>query len=174
MLDPVLHSTAFVRSRSALLFTTLLALGSTALATLPNHADEQVSEALSLHAHVEKLNLVVYTTGARSIEIMQAQIVGSPYIISSVASLTLLAALSMGRFSENSAGRAAVDEGGRHTQDGIRDRSEPLPPSRQGRHGRRQGRQAPLERSPHEGVYDHQRVSVSSANPPSHFEADAF
>jgi hypothetical protein len=55
--------------------TTMLALGSTALATLPQRADEQVAEALRLHAHVEKLNLVVFTTGARSIEIIQAHIV---------------------------------------------------------------------------------------------------
>lgn len=64
-----------VQNRSALLMTTILALGSTALATLPDGTDEQVAEALHLHAHAEKLNLVVYTTGARSIEIIQAQIV---------------------------------------------------------------------------------------------------
>jgi rubrerythrin len=109
MLDPELHSIAFVRSRSALLFTTLLALGSTALATLPKHADEQVSEALGLHAHVEKLNLVVYTTGARSIEIMQAQIVSRRIARHDNCthqmgqSLKIPVAVSMGRISQNSA-----------------------------------------------------------------------
>jgi hypothetical protein len=135
MLDPELHSIAFVRSRSALLFTTLLALGSTALATLPKHADEQVSEALGLHAHVEKLNLVVYTTGARSIEIMQAQIVSTcipchhycTYEFGLI--LTLSVVIAMGRISKNSARRAALDAGCRHTPNGIRDRSEPLPAS---------------------------------------------
>jgi hypothetical protein len=75
ILDRTLHTFAFVRSRSAILLTTMLALGSTALATLPQNADQHVAEALRLHAHVEKLNLVVYTTGARSIEIIQAHIV---------------------------------------------------------------------------------------------------
>lgn len=77
ILDPALHTPALVRSRSALLMSTILALGSTALATLPNSKDEQVTEAIRLHAHVEKLNLVVYTTGARSIDIIQAQIVNT-------------------------------------------------------------------------------------------------
>lgn len=75
MLDPKLHTFAFLRSRSALLTTTILALGSTALATLPQKTAEEVEEALSLHAHVERAHLVVFTTYARSIEIMQAQIV---------------------------------------------------------------------------------------------------
>lgn len=75
ILDPTLHTPELVRGRSALLTSTILALGSTALATLPHSRDEQVAEALRLHAHVEKLNLVVYATGARSIDIIQAQIV---------------------------------------------------------------------------------------------------
>ncbi|RFU31591.1 hypothetical protein B7463_g4710, partial [Scytalidium lignicola] len=82
ILDRSLHTFAFVRSRSAILLTTMLALGSTALATLPQRADEHVAEALRLHAHVEKLNLVVYTTGARSIEIIQAHILLSRWGVS--------------------------------------------------------------------------------------------
>lgn len=58
--------------------TTILALGATALSTLPQGKEEQVAEALRLHAHVEKLSLVVYATGARSIDIIQAQIVSCP------------------------------------------------------------------------------------------------
>ena len=75
ILDPSLHSLTFVRGRSALLTSTILALGSTALATRPESREEEISEALRLHAYVEKLNLVVYATGARSIDIIQAHIV---------------------------------------------------------------------------------------------------
>ena len=74
LLDPNLHTPTFVRGRSALLTTALCAVGATALATLPDKTDERVAEAIALHAHVEKLNLVVYMTGAKSVEIMQAQI----------------------------------------------------------------------------------------------------
>ena len=77
MLDPDLHRLSFVRQRSALLTTTILAIGATALATLPEHSDDQVEEALILHTHVERLNILVYMTGARSIEIIQAHIVSS-------------------------------------------------------------------------------------------------
>ena len=75
VLDPALHTLEYVRSRSALLTTVLLAIGSTTMATHPSRKDEQVAEALRLHAHADKLNLVVYATGARSIDIIQAQIV---------------------------------------------------------------------------------------------------
>lgn len=75
MLDPNLHTLDFVRHQSALLTTTILALGSIAIATLPESDDGQVVEALNLRAHAEKLSLVVYSTGARSLEIVQAQVV---------------------------------------------------------------------------------------------------
>lgn len=75
ILDPDLHTPAYVQTRSALLMTTILALGATALSTLPQGKEEQVAEVLRLQAHVEKLSLVVYATGARSIDIIQAQIV---------------------------------------------------------------------------------------------------
>ncbi|KAF4469436.1 hypothetical protein FALBO_3656 [Fusarium albosuccineum] len=74
ILDPSFHNLSTVRKRSALLTTTILALGSTALAVASQNPKERVSEALSLHAHAEKLNLVVYATGARSVDIIQAQI----------------------------------------------------------------------------------------------------
>ncbi|KAF4967389.1 hypothetical protein FSARC_5047 [Fusarium sarcochroum] len=74
ILDPYLHTLSFVRSRSALLTTTILALGSTAIAGNLKSGKDQVSEALGLHAHAEKLNLIVYETAARSIDIIQAQI----------------------------------------------------------------------------------------------------
>ncbi|KAF2014440.1 hypothetical protein BU24DRAFT_451484 [Aaosphaeria arxii CBS 175.79] len=83
MLNPSLHTLQFVRSRSAMLTTTVLALGSIALATLPDHIDEQIAEAKKLYAHAEKLSLVVYSTGARSIEIVQAQILLSRFGMSS-------------------------------------------------------------------------------------------
>lgn len=78
MLNPEMHTVKFVQSQSALLMTTVLALGSIALATLPNKTDADVAEATKLHAHVLKLDLAVYSTGARSIEIVQARIVGHP------------------------------------------------------------------------------------------------
>jgi hypothetical protein len=74
VLDPTLHTPEFVRSRSALLFTAVLAVGSTALATLPHATMEGVDESMALQAHAEKLGLVVFTTGAKSCEIIQAQI----------------------------------------------------------------------------------------------------
>lgn len=69
--------------------STILALGATALANLPNSDDELVSEALRLHNHVEKLCLVVYATGARSIDIIQAHIVSETVLLISDAILTL-------------------------------------------------------------------------------------
>ncbi|KAJ0141356.1 Zinc-type alcohol dehydrogenase-like protein [Fusarium oxysporum f. sp. albedinis] len=79
MLDPNLHTLDFVRHQSALLTTTILALGSIAIATLPESDDGQVVEALNLRAHAEKLSLVVYSTGARSLEIVQAQVLLSRF-----------------------------------------------------------------------------------------------
>lgn len=75
MLDSDLHTLDYVRNRSALLTTTVLAIGSSALGLLSPTRDGQVAESLRLHTHVEKLGLVVFATGARSIEIVQAQIV---------------------------------------------------------------------------------------------------
>ncbi len=89
LLDPTLHTPAFVRSRSALLTTAICAVGSTALATLPEKKNELVAEAIALHALVEKLNLVVYMTGAKSVEIMQAQIVSNALSIRTDASSCL-------------------------------------------------------------------------------------
>jgi hypothetical protein len=75
ILDPDLHTLDHVRTRSALLTTTILALASTILSVLLKGNDDQVTEALRLHAHVEKLTLVVFATAAKSVEIVQAQIV---------------------------------------------------------------------------------------------------
>ncbi|KAJ4177011.1 hypothetical protein NW755_014098 [Fusarium falciforme] len=83
MLDPQLHTLEFVRVQSALLTATILALGSIALATMPERTDEQVAEAMKLHAHAEKMSLVVYSTGARSIEIVQAQVLLSRFGLAS-------------------------------------------------------------------------------------------
>ncbi|KAF2108080.1 hypothetical protein BDV96DRAFT_588175 [Lophiotrema nucula] len=75
ILDPSFHTPASIRQRSALLTTTILALGATAgLAISSGPRREHVTEARRLHAHVEKINLVVYATGARSVDIVQAQI----------------------------------------------------------------------------------------------------
>ena len=64
-----------MQARSALLLSTVLAIGSTAQATVDDGNGSLVPEALALHAHVEKLHLVVFATGARSIDIIQAMIV---------------------------------------------------------------------------------------------------
>ena len=78
MLDPTLHTPSYVRTHSATLVSAILAIGSTALATLPNTTSPQdVDEAMRLHAHAEKLQLVVFATGAKSIEIVQGLMVGT-------------------------------------------------------------------------------------------------
>ena len=70
-----LHTIDFVRNRSALLLSTVLAIASLSIATLPGSTDAQVKEALKLNEHVEKLHAVVYVTGAKSVDIIQAHIV---------------------------------------------------------------------------------------------------
>ena len=50
-------------------------MGATALASLPDSTAAEDSEALLLHTHVEKLNMITYMTGAQSLEIIQAHIV---------------------------------------------------------------------------------------------------
>ncbi|KAL2785312.1 hypothetical protein BJX66DRAFT_343207 [Aspergillus keveii] len=83
ILDPSKHTLGLVRRQSAYLTTAILALGSIGLATLPDAPEIRVAEALRLRAHVEKLDLVVYSTGARSIEIVQARILLSRFGVSS-------------------------------------------------------------------------------------------
>lgn len=75
MLDPALHTLAYVRSRSALLMATVAAVGATTLASLSPLDEIQVAEAMRLQAHAERLVLVVFAAGARSIDIIQAHIV---------------------------------------------------------------------------------------------------
>jgi hypothetical protein len=57
------------------LFTIILATGATAIATLPGATKEQTSRAIKLHAHIDKLQLVLCATAAKSIEIIQAEVV---------------------------------------------------------------------------------------------------
>lgn len=75
LLDEKLHTPSFVRARSAYLFTIILATGATAIATLPGATKDQTSRAIKLHAHIDKLQLVLCATGAKSIEIIQAEVV---------------------------------------------------------------------------------------------------
>lgn len=75
LLDERLHTPSFVRSRSAYLFTTILAIGATSIATLSHSTKDQARRALRLHAHVDKLQLVLCATAAKSVEIIQAEIV---------------------------------------------------------------------------------------------------
>lgn len=78
ILDPSFHTMTCVRRRSALLTTVILALASTTLTYTVERSHTQVTEALSLHAHIDRLIWVIFATGARSIEIVQAHIVSEP------------------------------------------------------------------------------------------------
>jgi hypothetical protein len=64
ILDPVLHTPDFVRSRSALLFTWILAITSQF-----DHASGSIVKRLRLHG--EKLSRHVHTCGYKSVEIVQ-------------------------------------------------------------------------------------------------------
>jgi hypothetical protein len=57
------------------LFTVVLAVGATVLATQEGFTIQTLEDAIALQAHAEKLSLVVYTAGAKSIEIVQAMMV---------------------------------------------------------------------------------------------------
>ena len=78
ILDPSIHTPAYVRARSAYLFTMILALGATSIAMFPTATDAQCQRAKRLHAHAEKLQLVLCATAAKSIEIVQAEQVRFP------------------------------------------------------------------------------------------------
>ena len=75
ILDSRLHTPSFVRSRSAFLFTVILASAASVLASLSLSNEALVNEAMALYSHVEKLNSVVQSAGAKSIEVVQAMIV---------------------------------------------------------------------------------------------------
>ena len=75
MLDPALHTPHFVRSRSAVLLAVILAEGAAAIATLAGATDADMARACRLYTHAEKLHLVVCATAAKSVEIVQAQLV---------------------------------------------------------------------------------------------------
>jgi hypothetical protein len=81
ILDPELHTPEFVRSRSALLFTWILAITA-------QFDDSSSSYAKRLRLHGEKLSCHVHTCGFKSVEIVQG------YYIS------LLSATPAKRFSE--------------------------------------------------------------------------
>ncbi len=72
ILDSSLHTSRFVRTRSALSFTIVLSVGATASATLPSSDATSVVLARKLNAHAEKLHLVASATAAKSTEIIQA------------------------------------------------------------------------------------------------------
>lgn len=77
ILTPELHFFEYVRDRSALLFTAILAVGASAAVLQANHGAPSVDTAHSLHAHVEKLLLAMYATKSKSLELVQAQIVSA-------------------------------------------------------------------------------------------------
>jgi hypothetical protein len=74
LLDPELHSHRFVRERSIFLFTVILAIGSTAIATSSCGTTSDVAEALKLQAYAEQMLIAVYVTGSKSCEIIQGHI----------------------------------------------------------------------------------------------------
>jgi hypothetical protein len=76
VLDPVLHTITYVRERSHLLLTAILAAASIYQAALPGASAQEIDEAQTLYAHSEKLFLVISITGARSSEIIQGYLVG--------------------------------------------------------------------------------------------------
>lgn len=80
LMDASLHTPTFVRGRSALLFSTILSIGATALATLPNSTKQSIDLARALFAHTEKLHLVICAAAAKSIEIVQAELVSGGHI----------------------------------------------------------------------------------------------
>ncbi|WWC89880.1 uncharacterized protein L201_004808 [Kwoniella dendrophila CBS 6074] len=83
LLDQNVHNPSFVRSRSAFLFTVLLALGATSRATSPTSTPQDRSIALRLWAHLEKLQLVVHATAAKSVEIVQGMLLAQMWALRS-------------------------------------------------------------------------------------------
>jgi hypothetical protein len=76
---------------------------------LPQSSADQVTEALRLHAHVEKLNLVVFATAAKSVDIVQARIVCFLMLPSLCLVLTAKAFVSMEHVTQDSPRRTTVD-----------------------------------------------------------------
>lgn len=55
----------------------MLEMGSIAIASRGDATSDEIAEAMAIHAHVEKLLLVVFATRARSCEIIQAILVST-------------------------------------------------------------------------------------------------
>ncbi|WWC60942.1 uncharacterized protein I303_103518 [Kwoniella dejecticola CBS 10117] len=81
MLDRDIHTATFVRSRSAFLFTVVLALGATSTATLTTSSPQDRILAIKLWAHLEKLQLVVCATAAKSVEIVQGMLLAQMWAL---------------------------------------------------------------------------------------------
>jgi hypothetical protein len=81
MLDPALHTPAYVQTRSAYLFAVILALGAVAEATYYDN-DSMHSRAVQLYAHAENLHMMVCATAVKSVEIVQAELVRLLYDLS--------------------------------------------------------------------------------------------
>lgn len=112
VLDSTIHTVEYVSARSALLTTTILAVGATALSQRPDGPEWRVTEALRLHAHTQNLKLVVFAAGARSIEIVQAQIVRTQLPFSFVFQVANIAPkdfIPVEYFSQFAARRTAMD-----------------------------------------------------------------
>ncbi|WWD09994.1 hypothetical protein V865_008126 [Kwoniella europaea PYCC6329] len=81
MLDRNTYTPSFVRSRSAFLFTVILALGATSIATLSTSTPQDRLLAIKLWAHLEKLQLVICATSAKSIEIVQGMLMAQMWAL---------------------------------------------------------------------------------------------
>ncbi|WRT67709.1 uncharacterized protein IL334_004681 [Kwoniella shivajii] len=83
MLDRNIHTPSFVRSRSSFLFTVILALGATTAATSPISTPQDRLLTLKLWAHLEKLQLVICATAAKSLEIVQGMLLAQMWALRS-------------------------------------------------------------------------------------------
>ncbi|WVQ95842.1 hypothetical protein IAU59_002941 [Kwoniella sp. CBS 9459] len=81
ILERNVHNPNYVRSRSAFLFTVVLALGATAMATLSSSTVYDSTLALKLWGHLEKLQLVVCATAAKSVEIVQGMLLAQMWAL---------------------------------------------------------------------------------------------
>jgi hypothetical protein len=64
-----------MKQRSAFLYTVVLAVGATVLCSQSATTSGTLAVVEQLSAHAEKLCVMIYSTGAKSVEIVQAMLV---------------------------------------------------------------------------------------------------
>lgn len=129
LLDERLHTPSFVRARSAYLFTVILAVGATSIAILPHATNDQARRATNLRAHIDKLQLVLCATAAKSVEIIQAELVSRSYahtMTPGVERELKISAATKSRSAQTPSGRRSALDSSRHVLPyGLPDRSFP-------------------------------------------------